>query len=109
VLQQGEAKELEPEPEIRTALYETLLLFCSTRQSRCGFICLVICVHTNPHPLTCPISSHPHITSIHREVLRRRGAYAVLREADKAESSEENSEVIYKIVNFLQRCVLFWG
>lgn len=32
--------------------------------------------------------------------------YAVLREADRAESSEENSEVIYKIVNFLQRCVV---
>lgn len=33
--------------------------------------------------------------------------YPVLREADKAESSEENSEVIYKIVNFLQRSVAF--
>lgn len=40
-----------------------------------------------------------------REALRKRGVYPVLREADKVESSEENSEVIYKIVNFLQRCV----
>ncbi len=49
VLQQGEAKAREPEADIRTALYETILLFCSTRQSRCvvgadGTACLPACL-----------------------------------------------------------------
>ena len=49
MLQQGEAKAREPEADIRTALYETILLFCSTRQSRCvvgadGTACLPACL-----------------------------------------------------------------
>ncbi|KAM3570308.1 hypothetical protein VYU27_007618 [Nannochloropsis oceanica] len=71
VLRGGSNKQREPDEAVRTALLETLLLFCSTRSSR--------------------------------EALRRQGVYAVVREADKSEPSEENSEIIYKIVNFLQR------
>lgn len=38
-----------------------------------------------------------------REELRKRKAYPVVREVDVVEDDEENSEIIYKIVNFLQR------